>query len=356
MKRLILSLLLLSSFAWAEEPMRTPKVQIALLLDNSGSMSGLINQARSQLWKVVNQFASAKQYGKAVRVEIALYEYGETVKRLSPLTSNLDAVSEQLFSLGIRGGDEHCGQVITAAVNELEWSGNPDDLKLIYIAGNEEFTQGPVSPERAIAAAKKKGISVNAIHCGGEEPTWRQGARLAGTQLLLINHNAAVADIATPHDAELATLSSKLNTTYLAYGAKGGGSLARQEAQDKAVSAAAPSIAAERAKAKSGRAYNNADWDLVDAVKDGKKLKEIKKADLPAALQPLSDAELEKAITKQSEERAQIQKQIAELSAKRQAYLTEAAKKAPAGPARLDEAVTQSARAAGEAKPAFTFH
>ena len=32
---------------------KKPVVQIAILLDNSGSMSGLIDQARSELWKVV---------------------------------------------------------------------------------------------------------------------------------------------------------------------------------------------------------------------------------------------------------------------------------------------------------------
>ena len=88
---------------------RQPKVQIALLLDNSGSMQGLLNQARTQLWKVVNEFAHAKQRGRPVKLEIALYEYGDGVRRLSPLTSNLDAVSEQLFGLSIRGGDEYCG-------------------------------------------------------------------------------------------------------------------------------------------------------------------------------------------------------------------------------------------------------
>jgi hypothetical protein len=31
------------------------RVQIALLLDTSNSMDGLIDQARSQLWRVVNE-------------------------------------------------------------------------------------------------------------------------------------------------------------------------------------------------------------------------------------------------------------------------------------------------------------
>ncbi len=38
-----------------------PLVQIAILLDTSGSMSGLINQARAQLWSIVNEFIFAKR-------------------------------------------------------------------------------------------------------------------------------------------------------------------------------------------------------------------------------------------------------------------------------------------------------
>ena len=37
------------------------KVQIAILLDTSNSMDGLIEQAKSQLWKVVNTFIDAKK-------------------------------------------------------------------------------------------------------------------------------------------------------------------------------------------------------------------------------------------------------------------------------------------------------
>jgi len=118
-----------------------------------------------------------KQNGVAPRLELALYEYGDGVKRLQPFTSELDRVSEKLFGISVHGGDEYCGQVIQAATNELEWSGDPDDLKLIYIAGNEPFTQGPVKPGSAIEAAKHKGITVNPIACGGDDPTGARAQR-----------------------------------------------------------------------------------------------------------------------------------------------------------------------------------
>jgi hypothetical protein len=52
------------------------RIQIALLLDTSNSMDGLIDQAKTQLWKVVNTFIDAERDGEAPFVEVALYEYG----------------------------------------------------------------------------------------------------------------------------------------------------------------------------------------------------------------------------------------------------------------------------------------
>src|SRR6187399_808181 len=53
-----------------------PLVQLAILLDTSNSMDGLIAQAKTQLWQIVNEFIAAKQDGKVPKVEVALFEYG----------------------------------------------------------------------------------------------------------------------------------------------------------------------------------------------------------------------------------------------------------------------------------------
>src|SRR6188474_240730 len=103
----------------AQEKKAAPKVQIALLLDNSGSMSGLINQARTQMWKVVNEFIAAKRDGMTPEVEVALYKYGASPERIAPMTRDLDLVSRELFALQINGGTEYCGAVIKDAAENL---------------------------------------------------------------------------------------------------------------------------------------------------------------------------------------------------------------------------------------------
>ena len=131
---------------------KKPLVQIAILLDTSGSMEGLIEQAKSQLWKISNEFIKARQEGLAPTVQVALYEYGKSslaqesgwIRQILPLTTDLDKVSEELFALRTNGGEEYCGWVIKRAVEDLEWSPASDAYKVIFIAGNEPFTQGPV--------------------------------------------------------------------------------------------------------------------------------------------------------------------------------------------------------------------
>jgi len=174
-----------------------PLVQLAILLDNSGSMSGLIEQAKSELWRVVNDLTTARQNGKQPRLQVALYTYGDPPPRqLNALTDDLDKVSESLFAVSINGGSEHCGQVIQTASRELAWSPSPNDLKLIFIAGNEPFTQGPVDYRDACREAIAKGIMINTIHCGDGIPDdWRDGAVLADGKAISINQNAQVAHI-----------------------------------------------------------------------------------------------------------------------------------------------------------------
>ena len=54
------------------------KIQIALLLVTSSSMDGLIDQARSYPWKSVNELTLATKNGKPPKIEIALFDYGNS--------------------------------------------------------------------------------------------------------------------------------------------------------------------------------------------------------------------------------------------------------------------------------------
>ena len=104
-----------------------PVVQIALLLDTSGSMSGLIDQAKAELWSIVNSMGEARYKGQIPKIEVGLFEYGKStissqvgyIRKLSPLSTDLDSISESLFALETNGGSEYCAWVIKDALNAL---------------------------------------------------------------------------------------------------------------------------------------------------------------------------------------------------------------------------------------------
>lgn len=342
-----------------------PRVQLALLLDTSGSMDGLIDQARSQIWQVVNTFITAKQGGQTPIVEVALYEYGNSnlsetthfIRQLQPLTRDLDAVSESLFSLRTSGGLEYCGAVIQRATQDLAWDPAPDTYKAIFIAGNEPFTQGPISANDVCRDAISRGIIVNTIHCGdeaeGARTGWKDGARLADGHYLVIDHNQAVISIDAPQDAEIAKLNDSLNKTYIAYGKQGATRRERQLAQDGLVAASAASAQAQRAATKASANYMNADWDLVDAIRENKvELGAIATEDLPAELRELPSQELGQVVERKSEERTQIQSQILKLSKEREAFIAAEKQKAAATDQgdTLDSAMITAVREQAEKK------
>lgn len=343
---------------------RQPVVRIALLLDTSNSMDGLISQAKSQLWAIVNRFNACSREGKKPKLEIALYQYGNSslsqgsqwVQMVSGFTTDLDLVSEKLFGLTTNGGEEFCGAVIDRAVQDLAWDRCPGDLAMIFIAGNEPFNQGDVAYAGAIAKAVEKGIRVNTIFCGGRQEGvqthWQDGAIRGRGGYSFIDQAADPTPINTPYDDELGRLSMELNKTYVGYGEMGGRGAARQEAVDQRARAAAPAVAAERAASKAGANYSNSEWDLVDAVKEKKvALRDVPKADLPAALQTKNAEELEQEVTKLAKRRSDVQQQIQALNAKREKFLTEQRAQQQNAPATLGDAlvalVTQQAKDEG---------
>ena len=58
----------------------TAKIQLALLLDVSGSMNGLINQAQGQLWNLVNVLSTYQKKDIRPTIELALITYGNGIK------------------------------------------------------------------------------------------------------------------------------------------------------------------------------------------------------------------------------------------------------------------------------------
>jgi hypothetical protein len=267
-------------------------------------------------------------------------------------------VSEGLFSLSTNGGNEYCGFAIRSAVNSLQWSRSNTDIKTIFIAGNEPFTQGPVNYQEAVRLARQQGITINTIHAGahqaGIQSGWQTGALLAGGDYMSIDANQTVAHVAAPQDTKIAELNAKLNETYIPYGSEGAVSAERQIEQDTLSSNISPALLAKRAKSKSSAFYSNANWDLVDAMSEGEvgeeELVQMEESALPAPMKGLSDKEKKDYVFGKAMERKKIKQEISELSASRDTYVAEKKREQVAAAPSMSDALTGAIKAQAREK------
>jgi len=336
-------------------------IKVALLLDTSNSMDGLIDQAKAQLWDIVNELSYAKYGVQNPDLYIALYEYGNDrlevsdgyIRKVLNFSNDLDVISEKLFSLTTNGGSEYCGQVIQTSLEELKWGKNNHDLNLIFIAGNEAFTQGNVFYKDATSNANEKNVTVNTIFCGeyqnGISGKWRDGAKQTGGEYFSIDQNKKQVYVITPYDDIIIQLNIDLNKTYVRYGSQGYSRMRAQSVQDDNAAELNEVVVVKRAVSKSSRMYNNASWDLVDATKDKNfKYEKIDKKNLSKELQGKSTIELKKHIESQAKKRKEIQQKINELNIKRKKFIV--TKQAENKSNNLENAMLQSIKKQAKAK------
>ncbi len=324
-----------SHFSKTENLQKDRAIRLALLLDTSNSMDGLIEQAKSQLWNIVKEL-SQTQYDKDKTPElyIALYEYGNDglsvtngyVRLVAPFTQDMDLISEKLFALRTNGGSEYCGTVIDHSLKKLDWGAAENDLRMIYIAGNEAFTQGSVDFRGVCKKALDRDIVVNTIFCGDYEEgiriSWKTGADLAEGSYMNIDKDRKTVYIPTPYDDRIEKLNLKLNDTYIPYGAKGEKYQMNQKMQDSNAAKYSQANAVDRAVFKSSKMYKAKSWDLVEAFEADEKV--IKKKDnLPEKLKGKSETEIRTYIEIQLKSREDIRKEINTTQKQREAFIQE---------------------------------
>ncbi|MBL56971.1 MAG: hypothetical protein CMP61_07285 [Flavobacteriales bacterium] len=331
---LIGATLFMSPVIFAQTEATSKSIKLGLLLDTSSSMDGLIDQAKSQLWKIINKMTSATYNGTSPNIMIALYEYGNSglpqesgyIRKVTDLTSDLDILSRDLFSLKTNGGSEFCGQVIQTAFNDLDWSTSTNDLQMIFIAGNEPFNQGKVDFKPVCQKVKNNDITINTIFCGayqeGVNTLWKKGAELGEGEYFNIDQNEVTVYIDNPYDKVIDSLSTQLNQTYVFYGKNGKRMHLNQYEQDRNAKSYGIANNSLRAISKSSWVYDNSSWDLIDAMNQkGFDFDKIDKKTLPDSLKTLTNEAIKKELEAKAAKRAFLQAKIKKLATKREEYI-----------------------------------
>ena len=337
-------------------------IDLALCLDTSGSMSGLIDSAKEKLWTIVNELGRASPQPT---LRVALLTYGNDslspedgwVSLDVPFTEDLDLISEHLFALQTNGGTELVGRVVSVAHGRLDWSDAGHGLRMIVVAGNESADQDQVVPAlAAVAGATRADVVVNSIYCGNPEdeiaPGWRNVALAGLGHFACIDKDEGTRHVVTPHDELMAELSGALNATYLPFGSLGAKACSNQFAQDSNAVSLNWSAAAERAVTKSGANYSCASWDLVDACRQPDfELSDVAEADIPDVLKPLGQAQRVAHIELLFTRRQELKERIHGLELQRHAWLADARSEGLLGDeSAFDHAVRQALRTQAEAR------
>ena len=355
-----LTLLAFTPGASAEDRARpvAADIDVVICLDVSGSMNGLIDSAKVKLWDIVNDLGKVKP---TPNLRVGLYSYGHNtypanrgwVRKDVDLTTDLDLVYKKLNALTINGGEEYVARVTRDAIVEQKWSSQKKALKLIFVCGNEPADQDKqVHLKDVSQLALKHDIIINTIYCGPaahpEAQGWRDYARMCEGRFTNIDMNRGTVAVVTPQDKKLAELSARLNTTYVPYGRVElrKEKALNQTAQDANAAKGGSGVAAARAVSKGSGLYRNADWDLVDKLKEANfDITKIPEDQLCDELKKMKPAERVQYVKDKLTRREAIQKEIAEISKKRTEYIrAEMKKTAKKGDRALDEAIRGTVR------------
>ncbi len=344
-----------------------PRVEVAFVLDTTGSMGGLIQAAKEKIWSIASSMASA-QPAPEIRMGLVAYRDRQDayVTRVVDLSSDLDSVYATLMDFRAQGGGdgpESVNQALYDAVNGLSWSQDPQTYRVVFLVGDAPphmDYQDDVKWPQTLKLARAQSIRINAIQCGQNAATtaaWQKIAGLGQGSYFQVEQAGSAVAIATPYDERLAKLSAELDATRLYYGSAA--DKARQErkldAADRLRAEASVTSRARRAAfnaSESGKTNLLGDKELVDAVASGRvDLGSIAPEELPAPMQAMPAAEQKALIEQTAKRRAALTTEVQELAQRRAGFLQEKVEERGGAKDSLDDgiyrAVREQAAAAG---------
>lgn len=311
----------------------TPKIEVAFVLDTTGSMGQLIGGAKRKIWTIARQIVSGRPT-PAIKLGLVGYRDrgDEYVTKVFDMSDDLDAVYGHLMEFQVGGGGdtpESVNQALNEAVTKISWSKDPNSLKIIFLVGDApphmDYADDVKYPE-TVRLAKEAGIIIITVQCGPYEPTttaWKDIAALAGGGFVQIDQSGGMTATSTPVDSELARIGAELTKTVVPYGNAARQSEVRSKG-DRAEAAAVDRLAylnIDRAEF-GAKVVVTGEGELIwDVVNRKVKLEEIPDADLPVQLKPMTLEARKDFVDQQFTKRKELQIKVDELSTKRDSFV-----------------------------------
>src|SRR3954470_3928306 len=289
-------------FAGPSSAIAKPTVEVAFVLDTTGSMGGLIERAKRKIWSIATAIVDSNPDADIRMGLVAYRDIGDdyVTKRIE-LTTDIQDLYAHLLELKARGGGdwpESVNEALDVAVNKLQWTAGGDTRRIVFLVGDApphmDYAQDTKYPV-TLKVAKQKDIIVNAVLAGNAidtERVWRDIAQNGNGRFIPIPQDGGqVVIIETPYDEDIIILQREINGTVIPYGPRA----LQKRTEDKTkqlsdVAAAAPSQASEMAgylnkRSKETSEAVTGDGDLVAEIGSGRSsFSAIKEEDLPDSL------------------------------------------------------------------------
>jgi len=342
-------------------PGMKPIVEVAFVLDTTGSMGPLIEGAKRKIWSIATAIVDANPDAEIRMGLVAYRDIGdEYVTKVFNLTTDIQDLYANLLELRARGGGdwpESVNEALEVGVTKLSWTQGGDVCRILFLVGDApphmNYAQDTKYPD-VVRMARERDIIVNAVQAGGARDTervWREIAQRGDGRFIPIPQDGGkIVIIETPYDDEIILLQGQINGTVIPYGPRAQRSSVERKTRQHAAAPAA--VASEMAGylSKSGARYGLAvtgRGDLVaDVVSGRQKLDGVKDDELPEQVRNLATAERQAFVEKRLAERKALSARMAELVGKRDRYVLEQRKAAPTSPAdSFDRAVAATLKA-----------
>jgi len=314
----------------AEQPKR---IQVAFVLDTTGSMAALIEGSKRKIWSIANNL---KGLEPSPEIEFALIGYRDKgdayVTKTYQMTDDLQDIYGKLIAFKAGGGGdtpESVNQALREAIYDIDWSNEDDVFRVAFLVGDApphmdyQEDQYPA----IIRHARKKDIVVNAIQAGSMRsttPIWKEIASLGGGDFARIEQSGGMQVVETPFDDEIQQKNIELNKTVIPYGDRAQKRIVREKTSR--AYEAAPSVASDMAAyiSKSSRASKvvTGTGDLTEQIMSGDlEIDALSEEALPDDLQKLSQTDRNTFIEGNIAKRKAVQTDLEDLVAQRDAWI-----------------------------------
>jgi hypothetical protein len=359
-----LALLALPITSTLSQAVARPTVEVAFVLDTTGSMGGLLEGAKRKIWSIATSVVDTNPDAD-IRIGLVAYrDIGdEYVTKTFDLTTDIQDIYANLLELKARGGGdwpESVNEALDVAVNKLQWTNGNDVRRIVFLVGDApphmDYAQDTKYP-KTLVVAKQRDIVVNAVLAGSARDTervWQDIAQRGDGRFIPIPQDGGeLVVIETPYDDDIIILQKEINGTVIPYGPQTQQKRVEEKTRQLSqVAAAAPASASDMAsylnkRSKISSEAITGDGDLVSAVASGRAtLGSVKDDELPDELRKLSPEQRKAELDRRTQARKALNEKLAALVQKRDAFVTEAKRKtAPAKTSSFDRAVEDTLKA-----------